>query len=192
VNTRTRIQTSNNSSINIHKQFLNNDTVTFLIKYYKKLPYFQDNYNFNGNIVQSPRLICYMGVKNYFYSGINHVPIPFDNITKTLLDLIVKLYPYQYNGCLINYYRNGNDSIGMHTDNESCIDLSVPIINLSLGSNRTLIVKDIKTNEKHKILMESGSLIGMIGDFQQDCIHGIAKEKNILTPRISITFRRFK
>jgi len=161
------------------------------------LPWTQDKYNFNGIDVLSPRLIDYQGVVNYRFSGNNHYARPFDTVIKLILN-IVKAEASEYfdadalNGVVINYYRDGNDSISQHTDAESCINLNTPIVGISFGVERIMEFRNVFTKEKFKLPLTDGGCFVMVGkDFQKEFTHGIAKDKSVVKPRVSLTFRRF-
>ncbi len=66
-----------------------------------------------------PRLIASYGEPGivYRYSGRDNVALPW---TTTLLEIKEKIESVQgsFNYCLLNRYRHGQDSMGMHADNE--------------------------------------------------------------------------
>jgi alkylated DNA repair dioxygenase AlkB len=90
---------------------------------------------------------------------------------------------------LANFYRNGNDSLGWHTDNERELGARPRIASLSLGAERIFEIRHNLTREILRLPLHSGSLLIMSGDFQTCWQHRIPKQRAILAPRINLTFR---
>jgi len=155
-----------------------------------------DKYNFNGKIVESPRLIGFAADENisYNYSNNDHrsqkYSIPMEGIARKIEERLGLSKGY-FNGCLINYYRNGHDSISYHKDNEPDMDRNTYIAVISLGAERIFYLKHDTDNIVKKIKLENGSLAIMTPLCQKEYKHAILKEKNIEEPRISLTFRHF-
>ena len=64
---------------------------------------------------------------------------------------------------LINWYRNGNDYIGMHSDDEKQLKENSPVVTISLGVERDFILKNIETKEKSVYNLENNSVLTMGG-----------------------------
>ena len=161
--------------------------------------WYRDRYNFNGKITFSPRLIDYQGLHNYRYSGINHSPKPYHYYVSSIVEIIASLCEQNdinidgLNGCVLNYYRNGHDSISMHSDDEPCLILTTPIVGVSLGATRKMVFRSKITNKTHGVCLPNGSIYIMYGrDFQKEFLHGVPKELHVRDPRVSLTFRNFK
>lgn len=69
---------------------------------------------------------------------------------KTCTDGVVVKYLFQIVKIHFFRYRNGNDHIGEHRDDESELDPSAPIASISLGQRRTFVLK-------HKDARKTGS-----------------------------------
>jgi len=94
---------------------------------------------------------------------------------------------------LLNWYKDGQDSIGEHSDNEKGLVKRGVIACVSLGAERTFIFRNKKDKKiTHKISLANGSLIVMKGTTQQYWKHLIPKEKSIKEGRISLTFRQLE
>ena len=121
-------------------------------------------------------------------------PIFLKKIQDKLQKLLIKLdYPEvikpTFNSCLINKYRNGNDSIKAHRDNTYSFGQNPTIINLSIGAPRYIHLQ--KNNGKIiKILLQSGSLFIMAGASQREYLHSIPK-CDCKKVRYSLTFREY-
>lgn len=180
----------------LYPNLINKDEREKLFKELKEtLDWKQDKYKFGDKEVLSPRLICYFGNRNYNYSGQIKKATPYTETITNLANLVedyLKLERGHFNGCLLNYYRNGNDSISYHTDKEPDMVKDGIIAVISLGAEREFYLKNQKTNEVTKTKLPDGSLSVMNPICQKEFLHGIMKEKNITDGRISLTFRRFK
>ena len=71
----------------------------------------------------------------YTYSGVKHIGCGWPDWFLPLLSSVQKYCEIDFNGCLINLYRDGNDSMGWHADNEKTIDSHKSIASISLGAN---------------------------------------------------------
>ena len=136
-----------------------------------------------------PRLIASYGEAGivYRYSGRDNVALPW---TPTLLKIKEKVEAVRgrYNYCLLNRYRNGQDSMGMHADDEP--EMGNVIGSLSLGATRTFRIKHNKTKETMKFQVGHGTLIIMAGTMQQFWKHEIPKTKENVGERINLTYRQ--
>jgi len=171
-----------------------------------------------GRPCQQNRKTIYFGETgtNYRYSGIDN---PGDgrvpDVLRTLTDQVETYLRERdllglddhFNYWLGNYYQDGSENIGMHSDDER--DLSGPIVSLSFGTSRYFDLRQIsksKSKSKSKssdpveeparqhlrINLEHGSMLIMAGDTQKNYHHGVPSQKTIKQPRINITLRMVK
>jgi len=167
------------------------DYARLLDRLIEESPWRQESITVYGKNYRQPRLSAWYGDLGYSYSGIRLEPEPWTN---TLLDIrgrIEKLARHEFNSVLLNYYRDQNDKMGMHSDDETELGQQPVIASLSLGESRTLMFrhrtrKDLATI---KLPLPSGSLLVMRGDTQQHWRHGINAERAHCGPRINLTFR---
>ena len=98
----------------------------------------------------------------------------------------IGFYP---NNCLMNYYLDGNSTMGYHSDSAAELKEGTGVAILSLGAERTISYRN-KLNKEHKVKykLESGALLYMDNNVQQNWMHAIPKESNV-GERISLTFR---
>ena len=94
-----------------------------------------------------------------------------------------------FNSCLINYYKTGKNSVGLHSDEYSHLAENNSVITISFGTSRyfTIVNKKDK-DEKYNILLDSGDVVIMTGDIQERYKHGVLPCNN-KDSRISLTFR---
>ena len=161
----------------------------------KEIQWQQDDIKIFGKIYPQPRLTALYSNNNksYSYSNIKMQPITF---TPTLFDIkskIEKRLNSQFTSCLLNLYRNGQDSNGWHADNEKELGLNPVIASLSLGAERVFHMKHRNDKkEKLKINLTNGSLLVMRGKTQHHWLHQIPKTRKKVEERINLTFRIIK
>ena len=135
-----------------------------------------------------PRLTASYGDEGvtYFYSGTENKALPW---TPTLLEIKRRIEAVQgrYNYCLLNRYRSGADSVGLHADNEP--GMGNVIGSLSLGATRTFRIRHNRTKETRLFPVGHGTLIIMAGTMQQFWKHEIPKTTQSVGERINLTFR---
>lgn len=97
-----------------------------------------------------------------------------------------------FNSGLLNYYRDQQDSMALHSDDEPELGKQPIIASLSLGEERTFIMKHKldKSLKTVRLKLASGSLLLKKADTQHFWKHGIDKEKHPCRPRVKFTFRR--
>ncbi len=125
----------------------------------------------------------------YRYSGVTHVGAGW---TPTLLDIkrrIEEAAGTTFNSVLLNRYRSGKDSIGLHADDEPELGANPVIASVSLGAVRTFILKHRASGEKRTLALAHGSLLVMAGTCQHHWLHGIPKTEQAVGERINLTWR---
>lgn len=145
-----------------------------------------------GKEVLQPRLIAWQAEEgiHYTYSGRTLFAGPF---TATVLQIKQKIearYKHRFNSVLLNFYRNGQDSMGWHRDNEKDLGVNPVIASVSLGAERVFKFRNYQTKkETHTMLLSSGSVLWMQGQTQHHWEHGLPKSAKINEGRINLTFR---
>ncbi|MDA9846350.1 alpha-ketoglutarate-dependent dioxygenase AlkB [Flavobacteriaceae bacterium] len=155
----------------------------------------QDQIKVFGKVYNQPRLTAlYANNKNsYSYSNIKMYPSPF---TVHLLELKSKIenrLKLSFTSCLLNLYRDGQDSNGWHADNEKELGKNPVIASVSLGGERMFHMKHrTDKSQKLKLNLAHGSLLVMSGSTQHHWLHQIPKTKKNTKERINLTFRIIK
>ncbi len=160
-----------------------------------------------GKDIKQPRLIAWAGDHPYTYSGDTLAPRSFAAASAMLLQrvnaLLSEVVPRAppFNHILANLYRSGQDSMGLHSDNETALGGSPIVASLSLGATRKFIIRPKKeyrsTREADRISLSlaHGSLLFMFPPMQRFYLHGIPKEgantqSNLFSvERLNITLR---
>lgn len=144
-------------------------------------------YVIHGKEVTSPRL---MHIVRYDKNDKNYKtesePLPLLNVLKNRLEKITKV-SFKY--AVLNYYRDGKDYIGYHSDNE-VVKGSI-VVSVSLGATRRFVLKHkFRENVKHIFMPEDGDvLILNEAAIKTMYKHSVPKMANV-GPRINITFRQ--
>ena len=97
---------------------------------------------------------------------------------------------YSFNSVLVNLYRNGEDFVGWHADNEPELGQYPLIASLTLGAERQFAFRHKKTSENGSVLLRSGTLLVMLPDFQHHWLHSIPIDSDETQGRINLTFRK--
>ena len=146
-----------------------------------------------GKTYQQPRLVAWYGDSGseYTYSGITLSPMPWTELLLDIKKRVERITQESFNSVLLNYYRDNRDSMGFHSDDEPELGEKPVIASVSLGEERTLVLKH-KVNKLAKpvrLRLASGSLLLMKGETQRYWKHGIAKESRRCGARVNLTFR---
>jgi alkylated DNA repair dioxygenase AlkB len=150
----------------------------------------QDKYNFSGREVLAPRLTALYGNKPYRYSGQTLYPVVYGKALSRLNDLVSEIAGVKFNVVLLNQYRNGQDSVSWHADNESVLGKNPVIASLSLGGTRGFTLRNNADHTlQHKLLLSHGDLLIMRGETQHFWQHCVPKSKKYNNLRINLTFR---
>jgi alkylated DNA repair dioxygenase AlkB len=154
----------------------------------------QREMNIYGKKVLQPRLTAWYGDpdRTYVYSGIRNKPLPWTDLLRELKRRIEDCTDEKFNSVLLNYYRDNNDSMGFHSDDEKELGPDPSIASLSLGDKRTFLFKHKKRKDLDAISvpLSSGSVLLMKGATQRNYRHAINRESRPCGPRINLTFRR--
>lgn len=147
-----------------------------------------------GKTYPQPRLTAWHGDSGiiYTYSGIRLEAHPWTATLRDLKHRVETSIGADFNSVLLNYYRNERDSMGLHSDDEPELGRQPIIASLSLGAERTLILKHKHRNDLSPVRLKlaSGSLLLMRGETQHCWKHGIEKMKQPCGPRVNLTFRK--
>lgn len=111
---------------------------------------------------------------------------------KKIRDKVSQRFNCEFNYVLINRYRDGDQCIGFHSDDEKDLEEDSPIVGISFGSSREITFKHKEKNITKKILLTNGSAYCMHYPTNRKWKHAILRTKTSVAPRISLTFRKMK
>ncbi|MCO4795316.1 MAG: alpha-ketoglutarate-dependent dioxygenase AlkB [Bacteriovoracaceae bacterium] len=154
----------------------------------------QDHIQMFGKVTKLPRLTAWYGDPGatYIYSGIKNEPKPWYSLLNELKKSVEQQCNCDFNSALLNYYRDGSDHMGWHSDDESELGSNSVIASLSFGAERRFQLKH-KTDKGIEVITiepKSGSLIVMRDVMQKFWNHKISKTSKAIGPRVNITFRK--
>lgn len=146
---------------------------------------------------REPRLTAWFSEEgvSYEYSGIQHQSQGWPDWVRQLAQGVKAQYGERYhqpNSVLVNVYRNGNDYVSMHRDDEPLFDATQPIASVSLGATRAFTIGNSRQSVDHTIDLENKSLLLMLPGFQDRYWHGVPRQPNTEGARINLTFRYVK
>ena len=169
------------------------ESVDWMERLKKEIEWKQHRIKIFGKWVDCPRLSAWYGDPGavYSYSSLSLTPIAW---TPTLLEVRNQLagtIERPFNSVLLNLYRNGNDSMGWHSDDEWEMGLDPVIASISLGGPRMMKFRHRSDPEVSNFVLElsPGSLLIMAGTTQKFWQHEIPKTKKSVGERLNLTFR---
>lgn len=176
------------------KHFLSPDEAnTLMASLLDTIPWRQDSIRIAGKDTPIPRLQAWFGDEGlvYTYSGLTLQPNPWLPELEALKHRIEDYSDTHFNSLLANLYRDENDSVGWHADDEPELGENPVIASLSLGETREFALKHRDhPHQKVRLDLRNGDLLIMKGALQHHWLHQLPKAKTHCDPRINLTFRR--
>ena len=110
-----------------------------------------------------PRLTAWVADAGlvYRYSGVTHVGTGWTDMLFELRRRIETAAGAAFNSVLLNRYRTGSDSIGLHADDEPELGVNPVVASVSLGAVRTFVLRHRASGEKRTLPLAHGSLLVM-------------------------------
>lgn len=155
----------------------------------------QQEISVHGRKVMQPRLICYMADSpqlSYTYSRTRQEALPWTPTVRVIKERVEGLAGTAFNSCLLNLYRDGQDSLSWHSDHEKPYGHMPKIGSVSFGLARDFM---IRKNDDHSRTYKAtlggcGDVLIMAGNCQRDWQHSVPKRANCQGVRINLTFRK--
>lgn len=176
-----------------HPDLFNEQESEYLLhKFISDSPWLQKMVKMYDKEVITPRLTAwYANAETYDYTSLRrsapNIWTPELLMIKAKVEAIAGI---KFNSVLLNYYRDGNDSVAWHSDNEKALGTHPVIASVSFGQVRSFDIRNkVDHSEKYSIRLESGALMIMKGNLQQNWEHRIAKSTKPMKSRINLTFR---
>ena len=165
-----------------------------LYELYDRVDWRQDSLRLFGRTHQLPRLHQWYGEPDtmYRWSGITMRPQPWLDELNVLRKNLEAVIHCSFNSVLANLYRDGNDSMGWHADDEPELGEQPVIASVSLGADRDFLLRYRNRAAgiaNVKIRLTHGSLLVMAGSTQANWQHSVPKRRKINRPRLNMTFR---
>lgn len=144
-----------------------------------------------GRRILQPRLIAWGGALPYRYSGRTLEPRALPPVLAELMERVARAAGARFNHVLANRYRDGNDSMGLHADNEPELGEDPVVATVSLGDARRFVLTPKKRSRgaARELSPGHGALLVMGGECQRRYRHGVPRTRRPVGERISLTFR---
>lgn len=145
-----------------------------------------------GKYCKVPRLMAWYGDTHatYQYSGAKHQPLPWTAQLLAIREKVEQHCSHDFNSVLLNLYRDGQDSMGCHSDDEKELGENPLIASLSLGDERGFKLHHKTRKITLDVMLGHGDLLVMAGALQRYWKHSVPKTQQLKTPRINLTFRK--
>ncbi|WP_419147378.1 alpha-ketoglutarate-dependent dioxygenase AlkB family protein [Pseudoalteromonas 'SMAR'] len=157
----------------------------------QSLAWQQNSIRLFGKSHTLPRLELFIADPDvrYSYSGkvLNNAPWP--PMLLGIRNTLEQRFGQLFNAVLANYYRDGQDTMGWHSDDEPELGAQPLIVSLSLGASRKFKIRDKHSKAVTDLMLETGSLLVMQGNSQRDYQHALPKQAKVHQGRINLTFR---
>ena len=127
----------------------------------------------------------------YTWSGIRMEPTVWTPELEELRSMLHEHTGARFNTALANLYRDGDDTVGWHADDEPELGEEPVIASLSFGAPRDFVLRHNtrKDVDKATFTLGHGSLLVMSGRTQYCWQHCLPRRKRCRLPRINLTFR---
>lgn len=147
-----------------------------------------------GKPVLFPRLMAWYGDKgsSYAFSGKRYEPLEWTPSLAVINKRVSALAGVTFNSVLLNRYRNGNDSMGWHADDEPELGKDPVIASVNFGATRRFMFRHKGSDLKYELELTHGSVLIMGGSLQHYWQHQVPKTKKVLGERVNLTFRVIK
>ena len=145
-----------------------------------------------GREIPEPRLTFFEGDPGVRYTYAHR---PLDGLGWTpeleaLRDRFARDFGIKTNTVLANLYRDGQDSMGWHRDDEPELGPDPLVVSLSLGATRDFAVRRDADRFTQRFALGHGDLLIMGSKSQTQWTHSIPKRLKINSLRINLTFRQ--
>ena len=151
-----------------------------------------NRYQVSGRQFTLPRLQTWHADAGIGYSYSNNLleTRPWTPLLSNIRAKIEGFLDFSFNSVLVNLYRDGDDYVGWHADNELELGDRPYIASLSFGAARRLAFRHKQSSQNGSMVLASGSLLIMQPDFQHQWLHSIPVDHSISQGRINLTFRK--
>jgi alkylated DNA repair dioxygenase AlkB len=158
---------------------------------FKNVKWKQDSITLYGKNIPLPRLTSWYGDsgKSYSYSGINSNPNEWNEGLVSMKKSIEEVTRAKFNSVLMNWYRDGEDYLNWHADDEKELGVNPIIASANFGATRDFVLRTNDKSSKITIPLNHGTLLVMKGELQHYWQHSVPKRKKVKDMRINLTFR---
>jgi alkylated DNA repair dioxygenase AlkB len=160
----------------------------FLQQFIAEVPWKQTTQKLWDKEYLTPRLTCWYGETEKIAGT-----LPLTPELLMIKQMVEPLVGVAFNSVLLNYYRDGNDSVAWHSDKAEILGRNPVIASVSFGQVRSFDIRNKTDHKEHySVRLEHGSFLLMKAGLQENWEHRIAKSTRPMGPRINLTFRVVK
>lgn len=147
-----------------------------------------------GKEYPQPRLVAWFGDpgSEYSYSGLKMNVRPWTPLISQLREIAQEHAGVVFNSVLVNLYRDGNDKVSWHRDNEPELGNTPTIGSMSLGAPRRFKFRHLDSRDVVEVVLPPGSMVIMSGLSQSCWEHEVPRQAAVKEPRINLTFRQVR
>lgn len=148
-------------------------------------------YTFGGRRFTLPRQQTWHADQGIVYSYSNNLlqTRPWTPLLNFLRQKVETALNAPFNAVLVNLYRDGEDFVGWHADDEREMGQNPLIASLSLGAERLFAYRHKQIAIDGAIALPHGSLVVMPPSFQHQWYHSVPADPSVRQSRINLTFR---
>lgn len=156
----------------------------------EQMPWQQEYFAF-GRAFPVPRRQCWIADEGVHYRVANNFlhSHPWNPLLMPLREQIETISGQAFNAVLLTWYRDGQDSVNWHRDNEPELGTQPYIVSLSLGATRQFSYRHLASQQEYSLDLNHGDLYLMHPRFQRDYEHAVFAEPQVNAGRINLTFR---
>ena len=145
-----------------------------------------------GRKFHIPRLQAWYGNEGIQYNYSNNLlkTQPWSESLLAIKHDVQQRTACEFNSVLLTFYRNGNDYVNWHADDEDELGSDPVIASLSLGATRAFQYRHRPNGLTGNVHLRNGDLLLMQSAFQANWEHRVPSEPTINASRINLTFRK--
>ena len=158
------------------------------------LPWQEELVQMFGRTHIAPRLSCALADEGctYRYRGSQTEPVRLTQPLDSLRQKLQAQLDVPFNYVLATKYRNGNDYVGWHADDERDLVPGQTIANVSLGEVREFRIKNRDGSFDEKVSTHHGSLLLMRGEILRTTKHTLIRTRRLIGPRVVLSYREVR
>ena len=181
-----------NCHISLYRSHFSKSQADRCLEQLRKIEWTQNEIVLFGTKHLEPRETAWFGNPgvNYKYSGIEHKAKPWFPLLEDIRTQVQIASGVICYSVLVNRYRDENDSVAWHADDEPELGAAPTIGSLSFGASRKFQLRE--KNKRGKIFnlfLHHGDFLIMHPPTQQHWLHCVPKSRSTTSERINLTFR---
>ena len=181
-----------NCHISLYRSHFSKSQADRCLEQLRKIEWTQNEIVLFGSKHLEPRETAWFGNPgvNYKYSGIEHKAKPWFPLLEDIRTQVQMASGVIFNSVLVNRYRDENDSVAWHADDEPELGAAPTIGSLSFGASRKFQLREKNKRGKiFNVFLHHGDLLIMNPPTQQHLLHCVHKSRSTTSERINLTFR---